>query len=58
VKDRWTQVTGEEAIALIAGGKYRGDKPFWVRRDGVVWALVNEQFLAWRASQYAKGVAK
>ena len=43
-----------EAAAIVAGGKYREDKPFWKRFGNRIGALMNEQFTAWRADRTGK----
>ena len=48
-KPRWVQVVDAKEIeALKIHGKYREHKPTWVRRGTELWALVNDQFKAWR----------
>lgn len=48
-KPRWTQITDPaEAAALVQAGKYREEKPTWIRRADSVWVLVNDVWLSWR----------
>lgn len=54
-KPHFTLLTGDEAQALMALGKYREDKPHWVFSSGQTWALVNEAFTAWRAARAILG---
>jgi hypothetical protein len=50
-KQRWTKITDDaESAALMQNGKWREDKPTFVRRADGLWVLVNEQFTAWRIS--------
>jgi hypothetical protein len=54
-KDTWTQITDPERVReLISGGKYREDKPTWVRRGEAVWVLVDEIFKAWREARTSR----
>ena len=51
VKDHWTPITDPaDRAALMAGGKWREDRPTTVIRDGQMFALVNDVFKAWRIS--------
>jgi hypothetical protein len=52
MKPRYTTITDPDDIAaLIALGKYREDKPFWVRSGAALLVLVNDAFRAWRESR-------
>lgn len=54
-KDRWVLITDPaEQEALTALGKWREDKPTTVMRGDQMWALVNEQFTAWRDGRTGK----
>jgi hypothetical protein len=51
IKTRWMEVADQDEVkALIANGKYRPEKPFWVREKGKLWVELNDQFKAWRAN--------
>jgi hypothetical protein len=51
-KPRWTEILdADERQALVADGKYREDKPTWVRRATGIWVLVNDVFRKWRESR-------
>src|ERR1700744_1772266 len=64
-KERWLHLTGVEAEALVANGKYREGKPFWVRyytdKEGKVkshdsvYVKVDEEFKAWREKRVQEG---
>lgn len=55
-KPRFTHIADTaEAAALQANGKYREGEPHWVLRAGQVWALVDDNFKAWRLRYSEKG---
>lgn len=48
-KPRWVPITDDaESAALMQNGKWRDDKPTFVRRADGLWVLVDEQFEKWR----------
>lgn len=51
LKPHWREITGDEAVALVQGGKYRDEKPTWVRRTDSIWVRVDEAFRKWRADR-------
>jgi hypothetical protein len=55
MKPRYTTITDPDDIAaLIALGKYREDKPFFVRSGAALLVLLNDAFRAWRESREGK----
>jgi hypothetical protein len=52
MKPRYTTITDPDDIAALTKlGKYREDKPFWVRSGDALLVLVNDAFKAWRESR-------
>jgi hypothetical protein len=55
MKPRYTTITDPDDIAaLIRLGKYREDRPFFVRPGTALLVLVNDAFAKWRESREGK----